>query len=144
MPAFNICSSNHHFVRKEFFNIIFKNDSNSRIDNTTKIANYLNKLSIKDQFRALQSAQEIIEKCRVMKTKGFNLTNNCLHCYEISAIRMSINYYTLCFTILSQVNGEQDDKYSIYMNKDMNKYFLLTVGIPNNINTKTMYLMIQI
>jgi hypothetical protein len=26
----------------------------------------------------------------------------------------------------------------------MNKYFLLTVGIPNNINTKTMYLMIQI
>jgi hypothetical protein len=58
MPAFTICSSKHRFVRKEFLNIILKNDSNSRTDNSTKIVNFLNKLSIKDQSRALQSAQK--------------------------------------------------------------------------------------
>jgi hypothetical protein len=55
LPALTICASKHYFVREEILKNIFNNGSNEKLNDKTKILNYLNKLSIKDQFKSLQS-----------------------------------------------------------------------------------------
>ncbi len=100
---------------------ITKNISGKDLDYGTIILNYLNNLTIKEQFRSLQSAKEIFYKsCIVLKTKGFNSNEIYIDCDEISPVRMSISYSIACFTILSLVNGEPDDRYLI----DLSKYYL--------------------
>jgi hypothetical protein len=67
----NICAAKYYFVRKEILKIIFNNESNEGFKNDKEIHNYLNKLYIKEQFKALQSAEEILNNsCIVMKTEG--------------------------------------------------------------------------
>jgi len=60
-------------VRKEILKVIFNNKSNEGLKNDKKIHNYLNKLYIKELFKALQSAEEILNNsCIVKKTEGIN------------------------------------------------------------------------
>jgi hypothetical protein len=73
LPALTIYASKHYFVRQEIFKNIFNNGSNQKLNDRKKVLNYLNKLSIKDQFKSLQSVREILNnRCFVMKPNGFN------------------------------------------------------------------------
>jgi hypothetical protein len=131
LPGLTICASKHYFVREEILKIIFNNISNEKLDNRTKILNYLNNLSIKDQFKSLKSVREILNnRCLVMKTNGLNSTGEFVECDKISPLRMSIDIYDACFIIASQLNGEPDDKYLI--NHDMSVDGYLTTIIKIN------------
>jgi hypothetical protein len=135
LPALTICTSKHYFVRREILEIIFKNESNEGLRNETKILNYLNTFSIKEQFKALQSAQDILNKnCLVIKKIGLNSTEDYMDCDEISPIRMSIGYNSLCFTIISQVNEEPDYIYLSNISKYNNISPLIQIEFPNYVH----------
>jgi hypothetical protein len=141
LPALTICAAKHYFVRKEILKIIFNNESNEGLKNDKEIHNYLNRLYIKEQFNALQSAEEILNNsCIVMKTEGINSTESFIDCNKISPIIMSINYYRLCLTIMSQVNGEPDYKYIINSNKFNDIYPLIQIKFPINVQTFYLYI----
>jgi hypothetical protein len=135
LPALTICAEKHHFARKNILEKISNNDSNSGPQNKTEILNFLNKLNIREQFKALLSAEEIFnESCLVLKTNGLKSAEEFVHCQQISPIRMSISFDTTCFTILSQLNGEQNDLYLINRNKFNSLYALISIYFPNYVN----------
>ncbi len=143
LPAITICASKHYFVREEILKNIFNNGSNEKLNDRTKILNYLNNLSIKDQFKSLQSVREILNKrCFVMKTNGFNSTEDFVECDKISPLRMSIDIYDTCFIIASQLNGESDDKYLINHDMSVDGYLttLVKINFPKHVAESHVYM----
>jgi hypothetical protein len=68
LPAITFCTAKGYFLNKEFTSKWF---SNSRIY-WKKAEELLNELSVKNQFKALLTSEEVIKliECRVMNTKN--------------------------------------------------------------------------
>ncbi len=141
LPAVTICARKYYFASENVLKLIFNNYSIDSSKKQPEIMNYLNKLNIKEQFQTLNSAQKILtENCTVLRTKGFNSSENYLKCDKISSIRMSIGYNFVCATIFSQVNGEADDKYSIDLRKFNNLFYLIGIRLPNYVKQVVLYI----
>ena len=75
---------------------------------------YLNKISIREQFLATLSYEEIFNNsCYVMKTIAFNQSVDYLDCHEIASILTTIGYYWKCFRFFSQLSNQTDNKFLI-------------------------------
>ena len=104
LPGITTCSSKSYFINDKFYLKLFSNDTERLISfNESFIINdYLNKLSIKDQFEALYPSSEIFNliNCTV---KGNSTGKYLENCSSISPIRISIDWISHCLSIFSAI-----------------------------------------
>ncbi|XP_054161642.1 uncharacterized protein LOC128959665 [Oppia nitens] len=74
-----------------------------------QIVDYINSLSIRDQFKAMYTADHVFgEDCWVIRPMLFTANNNnnttgdYIPCRLVGPIRRSVDYFNQCFTIFSQ------------------------------------------
>jgi len=114
LPAITICIDKNYLIKSEHLDSISENGPKITSFNDSRINEYLNGLTVKQQFNAIYSAKDIFnDSCKVLKPNVLNYSEIFVDCEKISPIRQSIDYYQSCFTFISQLNGEPDDRYVI-------------------------------
>ena len=117
LPAFTICTTKTHWIRKESFHQIFLNGSQklSKTKILTKINNYLKSLPISEQFNTLYTFKEsFLINCRVHRPIAMDSSKiTSLDCNELTKVINSIDNTYNCMTFFTQLNGESDDEYII-------------------------------
>jgi hypothetical protein len=110
LPAITFCVPKVSMIKKEYLNQLVSNLTDPSIE----ISKNFNALTIKEQFKALYTAEELFnEKCFVRKTYALKSTEKYVNCHLVSDIKLSINYFNLCIRLFSQMNRESDEKYQI-------------------------------
>ena len=106
MPAVTICANTSYLTKPEFMNQTLVSQSGSSISYLPLGQQLLN---------ATISAQDFFNKCEVMKPISFEdkFTEDYIGCENISKIQESIDYNRKCFTLFSQINDQDDDKFRI-------------------------------
>jgi len=124
LPAITICTLKSSLMRKDYLqqNGIQLQDYTSRLD-------HLNNLTIKEQFKALYTAEEILNLCYTLGTEGLNHRGLISNCINISKIRTSIDYDEYCITLFSQSNGEPDQNYLIDFDSNLSRDYRSLVYI---------------
>jgi hypothetical protein len=110
LPAFTFCVPKVFMARIEYL----KQSTNKSTKTLEDMHKYLNKLTLKEQFKALYSAEELFyESCFVKRTYALNNSEKYVDCHLVSEVKIIINNDNLCVRLFSQMNGESDDKYRI-------------------------------
>jgi hypothetical protein len=86
----------YEFIKPEYLAKFYANNTKNMELKVEKlqILRLINKLTIKEQFKILYSAEEISQnmKCLVKGNNGFNATNNYIQCKNITNVRISLRY----------------------------------------------------
>ncbi len=106
LPAVTVCMRKNLLIREELLHHFSRRELENRYSHLedSGIDNYLNNLTIKEQFNSIYTAQEVFNNsCEVMKSIAFDSTAFIIDCELISPIRQTISYYSSCFTFFSQL-----------------------------------------
>jgi hypothetical protein len=113
LPAISICIPKEFMFDLRLTSSISPNETIKSL-NSEKILNYLNKLTIKEQFKNLLNIDVVLnDKCFVLASNKSNGNKYYVNCKKITPFRKSINSVSYCFTLFSQLNGENDENYLI-------------------------------
>jgi hypothetical protein len=117
LPAITVCSDKQNFLKFDYIRKINRNSTKLNENQLIRILRKLNKLTIKEQFKVLLSAEEISEiiGCYVLRNKPINNTylGTYHECKNLSPIKISISFDKYCFTLFSQLREESDDRFLI-------------------------------
>ena len=107
LPGLTLCAYKSHFLRSDHFVQRFGHKKNSTLSSTEsdQILEYLNSMSIKDQFKALMTAEELLLSLNSCKTLGPHGTN--ISCELVSPLKLSIDGKFYCFTLFSEQHPNQ-------------------------------------
>jgi hypothetical protein len=115
MPAITICSNVTQTIRRDYLMKRFPLYIN-KITEKWILTQYLRRLTIREQLlNATVSPHQFFNSCSVMKPIAYEDRHDIeyVDCKNISEYRQYINYYVKCFTIVSQLNNENNDNYIV-------------------------------
>jgi hypothetical protein len=81
-----------------------------------KILEYLNKLSIGEQYNQMYNFDQIFYNCSILRPIGINTDQLVIDCDIVSQIRRSVDIFSLRFTLFHQNPEESNDKFEIKNN----------------------------
>lgn len=133
VPGLTICAPKIEFLRPEAFLQLFgteKNKSSDSQDFFRKIS-YLNKMTIKDQFRVLYSAQELssmLSQCQALGPNG-----RYRPCHWFSNVQIAIDFIFYCFTLFDQNRNDSSTRFRVTYPDRMqyDSMFLISVVLPD-------------
>ena len=92
LPGATVCIKKQYVVKDEY-----KKSSEEEILAT------INRMTVRDQFRALLTIDQILESCEVMKPLYMiDVKTPYVNCSQLSPIKRSIDYLRLCLVVLTQ------------------------------------------
>ncbi|CAG2108261.1 unnamed protein product [Medioppia subpectinata] len=103
-----------------------------------KILDYINTMTITEQFKALDYPNTIRHgvNCTVRTPRAFKLgltkPGQYVNCNEITPIRYSLSNEYYCMTLFSRINGEPIDRYEIVNKPTKRKHGDYLVNLSNN------------
>jgi len=143
LPAITICIRKNLLLKEEHFSHFSLNDLKKRSIEYDIIDEYLNNLTVEQQFNAIYSAKEVFNNsCQVMKPISFKIPDFYINCELISPIKQSIDYIQSCFAFFTQINKEPNDRYFIDHDVSTKNYWseMLKITIGLNISVIHLYL----
>ena len=117
LPAVTLCIEKHYLLRNEFRNhsaflreIYNKNESQEFF---RQLYEYLNNFTIEEQFNHSYSFRDVFgDNCRVLRPQTYYYSNDLhINCELLSPVLKSMDFYKICFTIISQTEEDSDEKY---------------------------------
>ena len=113
LPALSICVNKLFLLKPKYLTQLEINRTEKISGlNTKKVLQLLANMTIKEQFIAMFGKEYVfLNSCRIMTPKAFNGTERYIHCEDITPIKTSLNFYSMCFTLFSQTEGQSDDRY---------------------------------
>ena len=138
LPAITVCIKKTKVFRKDFLQRLLKN--RTEIDNKHDL---INSIPIEEQIRHMLTYDEIIgDNCRVLKPIGVDSTEDYIDCRNVSGVRQSMSYYSICYTYFHQRSDQSEDKFNLIRNDftDLTP-FILNITLDNNtVNHLHLYL----
>ena len=117
LPAITLCIEKHYLLRNDFRNhsafLREKNNRTERQESLQELYEYLNNFSIEEQFNHSYSFRDVFgDNCRVLRPQSYEYSEDLhINCELLSPVLKSMDFYKICFTILSQTEEESDEKY---------------------------------
>ena len=115
IPALSICVDKLFLLKPKYLTQLgIKQSERVSVENSNKVLQLLANMTIKEQFNAIFGKEYVfLNTCSIMTPKAFNGTQRYIYCEDITPIKTFINFYSMCFTLFSQTEGQSDDRYII-------------------------------
>jgi len=141
LPAVTLCFSKQYILRKDYIIDKFPNETDTNSTGSI-LTNYLNKLSIRQQFEGTLTFEEIIKNCSIAKTIHIDSDSDFIDCNRITPIRSFLNFQLKCFTLFSQFGNESNDRFLVerFAYDEINESPLIAISIPREIIKVGLYL----
>ncbi|XP_054162140.1 uncharacterized protein LOC128960094 [Oppia nitens] len=113
LPGITLCFDKQWILRDDYKQQMLK-QYNASV-NSTDWKRLVNSLSIAGQMNVLLSMDEIFgNSCHVLKPLAFaSRSGYYIPCHTITPVIQRMDYQNMCFTFLSQLSDETDDRYVI-------------------------------
>ena len=144
LPSISVCFDKQFVIKPEFYeqmrakNMFSENEVNDR----QMIVEFMNEnQTMRQQIEVMYNFEDIFNNsCRVLTTIGINFTEDYISCQMVSKIRQSVDYKWNCFSLLSQLDEEPDERYIADYNRRLFKDFnfgLIYMTVRNDIPLAT-------
>ena len=114
LPAVTVCYYKIFQLNEQIWR------QNSR--NTTILWDRVSHSTIQDQFNDLAQSPRRLDRCRLY-TKQLTQEKNYINCSDVASYVEYLEGLSYCFTIFPQLNGEPDDKYSVFETENPYLYY---------------------